>query len=85
VMVFGGSGPVGGAAAVLAAQAGALVHIVGRDAARADAPGRQHGELAGCNVFEGYRLFLQGIKMALVPGPIGIADSLDEQCSPIHP
>jgi methylene-tetrahydromethanopterin dehydrogenase len=41
VMVFGGSGPVGGAAAVLAAQAGATVQIVGRDAARAHAAAQE--------------------------------------------
>lgn len=35
VLVFGGSGPVAGAAAVLAAQAAARVVIVGRDAQRA--------------------------------------------------
>jgi methylene-tetrahydromethanopterin dehydrogenase len=35
VMIFGGSGPVGAAAAVLAAQAGAKVGIVGRDVSRA--------------------------------------------------
>ena len=37
VMVFGGSGPVGAAAAVLASQAGAKVSIVGRDTTRARA------------------------------------------------
>ena len=45
----------------------------------------QYGELASCDVFERCRLFFQGVKMALVLGPIGIADSLDEQCSPVYP
>ena len=50
VMVFGGSGPVGGAAAVLAAQAGALVHIVGRDAARARAAAEECNRRYGTSV-----------------------------------
>ena len=41
VMVFGGSGPVGGAVTVLAAQAGATVQIIGRDAARARAAAQE--------------------------------------------
>jgi len=50
VMVFGGSGPVGAAAAVLASQAGAKVTIVGRDTTRARAAAEDCNRRYGTSV-----------------------------------